>query len=382
MLIFIRVAATLAVMAAMAAGQSSNRAPMVEGIELQVPTLPATVRIAGTLHVAYELHVTNLRAADIVISRLQVLDARTRAPIADYQGDAVVKRFGRPGRRRADGPANAIGAGMRSIAYFWIAVPDGSTPPTSLVHRLDVETTTPTETTRATVAVEGAPTTVSPAAAVGLSPPLRGGPWVAIYDPDMHGGHRRATYTIDGRTRIPGRFAVDWIRVPPDGSIERGTGPHAPDWNGYGSEVLAVADATVVAAMDDMPDARPSVPLEAASGSYVTLDLGQGRFAFYEHLQAGSVMVKPGTRVRTGQVIGRLGSSGSTSSGPHLHFHVADANTPLGAEGLPFVLTSFDQLGAFASIEALGAGERWQPLAQPITRTREYPAANIVVQFR
>lgn len=52
------------------------------------------------------------------------------------------------------------------------------------------------------------------------------------------------------------------------------------------------------------------------------LDLGDNRHAFYGHLLPGSLRVKPGDRVRRGQVIGRLGNSGN-STGPHLHFHNA-----------------------------------------------------------
>ena len=67
----------------------------------------------------------------------------------------------------------------------------------------------------------------------------------------------------------------------------------------------------------------------------MALDLGRGRFAFYEHLKRGSVAVKAGDRVKSGQVIGRLGNSGSSSIGPHLHFHVADANSPLARKASP-----------------------------------------------
>ena len=101
-------------------------------------------------------------------------------------------------------------------------------------------------------------------------------------------------------------------------------------WNGFGSDVLAVADGVVVAALDDTLDeaAQPVAP-ENASGNYVAIDIGSGQFAFYEHIQRGSVAVKAQQRVRRGQVIARLGSSGSTSIGPHLHFHVAAANSLL-----------------------------------------------------
>ena len=82
-------------------------------------------------------------------------------------------------------------------------------------------------------------------------------------------------------------------------------------------------------------------------------------------------------------MIGRLGNSGSSSIGPHLHFHVSDANSPLGAEGLPFVFTRFARLGAFASIEELIGGHKWvaNPDGQPSVRRLERPGANAVVRF-
>jgi murein DD-endopeptidase MepM/ murein hydrolase activator NlpD len=139
--------------------------------------------------------------------------------------------------------------------------------------------------------------------------------------------------------------------------------------------------------MDDMPDhslapnqGARRVPLEQASGNHVTLDLGDGRFAFYEHLQSGSIRVRQGDRVRAGQIIARLGYSGSSSSGPHLHFHVADASSDLGAEGIPFVFTGFDHLGAFSSLEALVRGERWGSAAAG-ERRHEHPAAMAVLRF-
>src|SRR3546814_7386768 len=79
----------------------------------------------------------------------------------------------------------------------------------------------------------------------------------------------------------------------------------------------------------------PPVPYTTLfrSGNACALDLGDGRHAFYEHLKPGSIRVVPGQRVRRGEVIAELGFTGD-STGPHLHFHVADAPSPLGAEGL------------------------------------------------
>jgi murein DD-endopeptidase MepM/ murein hydrolase activator NlpD len=40
-----------------------------------------------------------------------------------------------------------------------------------------------------------------------------------------------------------------------------------------------------------------------------------------------------------------VGNSGNSTL-PHLHFHVTDAPSPLGSDGLPFVLRSFSSPGS------------------------------------
>ena len=357
----------------------------MQSVDLLVPRAPATLTILGRTQLVHELHITNFLSVDIALSRLQML--RTDRPgvsIADYRGEELTKRIGRPGLRRGAENPQIVGPGMRAVVYLWIELVDGDVP-TALTHRVELSILRPSGP--AAVAVEGAGAAVSGEAPVVLKPPLRGGPWAALYDPLLMGGHRTAIYTTGGRARIPARFAVDWIRVPPGGAILPDTATRPADWNGRGAEVLAVADAVVAAAMDDIPD-NPDTPTtssspmapEKASGNYVTLDLGRGRFAFYEHLLRGSVSVKAGDRVTSGQVIGRLGNSGSSSIGPHLHFHVSDANAPLGAEGLPFVFTRFEHLGAFPSLEALAAGIKWVSAPQGARRL-EHPAASSVIRF-
>jgi murein DD-endopeptidase MepM/ murein hydrolase activator NlpD len=64
------------------------------------------------------------------------------------------------------------------------------------------------------------------------------------------------------------------------------------------------------------------------------------RYAMYAHLVPNSVTVQVGDSVETGQLLGKLGNSGSTSA-PHLHFQVMDAPSPLDAHGLPFVFDHF-----------------------------------------
>jgi murein DD-endopeptidase MepM/ murein hydrolase activator NlpD len=112
-----------------------------------------------------------------------------------------------------------------------------------------------------------------------------------------------------------------------------------------GAPVLAVADGTVVSVVENHADdgsfdPRDSVKdINALCGNYIVLDLGDDTFALYAHLQQDSVVVEPGQRVRRGEVIARVGHSGS-SMFPHLHFQLMDG-PDFRAEGVPALFRDF-----------------------------------------
>lgn len=362
------------------------RAPLAQTLDAAVLRSPETVTIGGRTHLVYELHLTSFLRSDVVITRIQVLDAdRHDASLADFRGEELAQILGRPGVRGAT-DLRRIAPAARVVAYFWIDLAPGARPPRSVRHRIEMQVLGTTDTTQVTF--DTPPAAIASGDPVVLGPPLRGGTWVAIYLPRLVGGHRTVYYTMGGKARIPGRFAIDWIRLDENGTM-------APDStalrerNGFGADVLAVADGIVSLAMDDIPDndGTPTAAahaLENASGNFVAIDIGNGRYAFYEHLQHGSMTVKPGDRVRRGQVIGRLGNSGSSSIGPHLHFHVSDSASALGAEGLPFVFSEFEVLGEFPSFDALRDGERWRSASPDRSgdRRNERPPPQAVVRFR
>ena len=367
-------AATFGAAAAFVQGQP--RAPVVQAVDLSVPVTPVSFDQSGSSELVYELHITNFQQVDVILTSVRV-----KTPIgviAEYRDAELQRRLVRPGLPNDHATPHIVGPGMRAVLNLWITLPAWFAP--SVVHEVGLEVQRPTGSVQVTV--EGGASPVQAADPIVLDPPLRGGPWIAIYDPLLKGGHRTAIYAIGDRARIPGRFAIDFITLPAFGALARDLAERPVDGNGFGTDVLAVADGTIVAAVDDTPDRTPQpVPPESASGNYVALDMGAGRFAFYEHLQQGSVLVRPGQRVSRGDAIAKLGSSGSTSIGPHLHFHVADGSSLLGAEGVPFVFRLFTDLGKFASIQALQAGERWIPAGSARGFTNSRPSPNSVISF-
>ena len=145
------------------------------------------------------------------------------------------------------------------------------------------------------------------------------------------------------------RFAIDWKQIK-DGATFSGDARDVHSYYSYGKAVLAVADGRVVTARDGLPENipghgdafHPAVPitLETVAGNTITLDLGGGQFAYYMHLQPGSLRVKAGDRVRRGQVLARIGASGDARE-PHLHFEVTTSSKLLAGEGVPYLIDRY-----------------------------------------
>lgn len=348
--------------------------------DLHVAAPPHLAHIGHERVLAYELQLVNHADVELVLEQLDVLDAGAPStPLASWRGDALRDRAALSGSDRRATPTRAIPPGRHALAYLEVPLTPRARAPRRLLHRLSFR--------RASDAVEitgGASIVVADQAAA-LGPPLRGGPWLAIHLPAMPRSHRRVAFALDGTLRIPARFAIDWVKLDDAGRGARGDESRTENWHGYGEGVLAVADARVVATRDGMRESAKLEalrrPLQDASGNYVSLDLGDGRYMHYEHLKPGSLRVKPGDRVRRGQVIAALGYTGD-SKGPHLHTLVSSGTQPLAGEGLPLEFDRYELLGTYESIEAFGAGQRWNDAPAKLRAQRErMPAPNSVVRF-
>lgn len=132
----------------------------------------------------------------------------------------------------------------------------------------------------------------------------------------------------------------------------------------YGSPIYAVADGLVSFA-----------GRHGGHGNYVRLEHGGGNGTGYAHMSR--IAVGAGTRVRSGQVIGYVGSTG-LSTGPHLHFEAYQAGRVVNPMGLRFAARpQIDgrELGAFkqrlAAMLAIRPGAALGSIAPaPVTSPR------------
>jgi murein DD-endopeptidase MepM/ murein hydrolase activator NlpD len=312
-------------------------------VRADVAEPPRVVPTARGALAVYEIEVRNEGELDATIERL-VRNRTGRDAPQSWSGEDLARRAV-PRKRAADVLGRlALPPGSRTVLLLETFAPDESL--TGSGH--DVEVSAPGERGQTwRDRVESSERAVDRSPPVVLGPPLAGGGWLVENGPETLSGHRRAVVWVRRRPRAAQRFAVDFFRVDAERRTHTGDARTNESHLAFGADVLAVADATVAAAADGIPDNVPDVAEravemshETVAGNHVVLDAGDGRFVMYAHLRQGSVRVRPGDRVRRGQVIGTLGNSGNSTE-PHLHLHVADGPSPVDASGLPFVLDAF-----------------------------------------
>lgn len=123
--------------------------------------------------------------------------------------------------------------------------------------------------------------------------------------PKYDGG--RFTWPVPGYTNITSGYG--W-RTWDDGSREFHKGLDISQGGIYGARIVAAASGTVVIAQNYNSNGY---------GNYAVIDHGGGLSTLYGHTSV--VLVSPGQKVKKGDTIARVGSTG-WSTGPHLHFEV------------------------------------------------------------
>jgi len=343
--------------------------------DLRVPVAPLLRSVDGTDELAYELHLDNVSHTELRPLRVEVRDAAGAGLLAAYEGPALEQRLDRSGVQWKAETYDAIPSGRRGVVFIDLAL-DGPAPQ-ALRHRIAFAEPRPGTGVRW---VDGGDTPVVTGQTPVLSPPLKGGPWVAVYDTRWELGHRRVGYAIKGKLRTPGRYAIDWVKLDASGRTAPGDSDLVAHAYSHGEEVLAVGDGVIVEVNDRMPErTRRSDKPTGAPGNHLVLRLDGGGHAHYGHLRPGSATRTAGSRVRAGDKIAEVGFSGSASD-PQLHFALTDGPDELASEGLAYTFDRYRSLGRYGDVSQIGSAP-WPPAASQRLMRSAVPSALSVVQW-
>jgi murein DD-endopeptidase MepM/ murein hydrolase activator NlpD len=194
--------------------------------------------------------------------------------------------------------------------------------------------------------------------------PLRDEGWVAVNSPaDRIPSH--------GTDMLGQRYAYDFLRADQRARLHY----HPAGWlrtflvgvptracYAWGAPVHAVFEGEVVRAVDGFPERDRVHPVREAAllvvnaltftparlpsiiGNHVVIRNGD-LFAAFAHLAPGSITVRTGQAVQAGEVIGRIGHTGNSTT-PHLHFQLMDAADPSVAMAVPCAFRTYEVLRA------------------------------------
>lgn len=118
------------------------------------------------------------------------------------------------------------------------------------------------------------------------------------------------------------KHALDFIITDEDGKQFKGKGDLPEDYFCYNKPVLAPADGYIESVADNIEDNIIGKPnIKENWGNTVIIRHNNFLFTSLSHLKYNSITVKPGDKVRQGDLIGKCGNSGR-SPYPHLHFQL------------------------------------------------------------
>jgi murein DD-endopeptidase MepM/ murein hydrolase activator NlpD len=300
----------------------------------------------GKDHVEYDLLVVSVFDAPVTLSSVTVLDPAGKE-LQRIDGDVLAAATQ---ALFSHTPVPATPASGAVAVEVDLALAPG-TVPARVTHRIAY--TVPADSQSAPLLdateVNGPEVRVDRRPAIVIEPPLVGDGWLATTACCTPNPHRDLRLAIDGlRIETGETFAVDWGLLKGN-RLYDGDGSTNEQHYAFGADVLAVADGTVVSVQDGEPEQTPGEPRlatkqSAVGGNKVILEIAPKVFAAYEHLQPGSLTVKPGDVVKAGKVLAKLGNTGP-STGAHLHFGLLDRPNVFTGRSLPFVFDRYTLAG-------------------------------------
>jgi hypothetical protein len=344
----------------------------------------------GNTHLVYELWLLNFSSADIAVQKLEIL--ADNKVLQTLDAAAIATRLQPAGLRDS---TSTLAKSTQALLFLHITLPAGSAVPHHLTHRATTFIAAAPPAFQHLV-LTGGDTAPDPQPIAVLHPPLAGRNYVSADSCCDSTRHMRAALAVNNRIWLAQRYAVDWEQLDAHDRIYSGPREKLESYTIFGKPALAVADATVISVIDNLPEQTPgkypaAISLEQADGNSVILRLDDPRlhhhvFALYAHLQPGSLRVHVGDKVHPGQVLGLVGNTGN-SLAPHLHFQLMSEPSSLAANGLPYAIDSFEvtaqipSTAVFDEAEAKGTPIPHHALPAPQPVEKSLPLDQFVISF-
>lgn len=129
----------------------------------------------------------------------------------------------------------------------------------------------------------------------------------------------------------------------------------------YGQEIFAPCDGEIVTVIDGVKERKTvhwlvdlAIGLKNAvtfnenrdqfsqiAGNYLVIKKSANVYVVLAHLQTSSLTVSIGDQVKKGDLVGKVGHSGNSTS-PHLHFQVMDSQDIATAKGIPCLFEEYE----------------------------------------
>jgi len=361
-------------------------------VTASVLTEPVPVKASdGKYHLAYELLLTNASPGEVDVNMVEVRDASSHHVVLSLADADLAAHMNPIGIPRDGEPADPlIASSSTSIVWLDVTAPTRDGIPGRIEHRV-VGTSTAGGQPRPFESVV-LPLRISRNRPIVLGPPVAPGTWLASEGCCANLTHHRVLAPINGVLGVPQRFAIDFFRLDNQNRTWIGDPTNLRSYLSYEQPTIAAADGTVVVAFDGLADQPPPEPpqpppIAETVGNHVIVKVSSGVYLLYAHMKPGTIEVQVGQRVRRGQQIGRIGSSGNSTT-PHLHFQVLTTPTFFPTDSTPFVFDRFDVVGYETERiwdDTLGLQPNGTipvaPAAQPTRRQRAMPLDRDVIVF-
>jgi murein DD-endopeptidase MepM/ murein hydrolase activator NlpD len=127
------------------------------------------------------------------------------------------------------------------------------------------------------------------------------------------------------RNLLQQQYTYEFSGTDAAGMVSKNTGKLNEDYFGYGRDIFAPANGTIIEAIDGIRENSPGTRNPYAQiGNAIIIQHSNKEYSVFAFLKQGSIRVKAGDRVSRGQVIAQCGNSGNTTE-PVVHYHLQNS---------------------------------------------------------